>query len=103
MCPLQVKVEGIVGALAARRLVAGRPPRRDPVEHALHTYVFVNLGPVYSRTVTDDLESCTLLWRCLGESPGPCQRNTNRPAVRQLGRNCVVSDRNTLNTSLDVS
>src|SRR5216684_8740429 len=89
--------------LTARRAVAGRPTRRDSVEHALYAYVFVNLRPAYPRTTADDLESGTLLRSCLGESPGPGQRNTNRPAVRQLGRNCVIGDRNTLNTSLDVS
>src|SRR5271157_5079757 len=89
--------------LTVRRVVAGRPSRRDSVEHALYAYVFVNLRPAYPRTAADDLEFCTLLGGCLGESPGPNQRNTNCQAVHQLGSNRVLSDRNTLNAGLDVS
>src|ERR1035441_2481577 len=80
-----------------------RPARRDSVEHALYAYVFVNLRPAYPSTAADDLESCTLVGSCLGEPPGPHQRNTNRPAVHQLGGNRVLGNRNSLNTSLDVS
>src|ERR1700693_1509333 len=60
-------------------------------------------GPAYPRTAAHDLESCTLLRGCLRESPRPCQRNTNRPPVHQLWTNRVLSDRNSLNTSLGVS
>jgi len=84
-------------------VVACRPPRRDSVEHALYAYVFLNLRPAYPRTAAYDLEFCTLLCSRLGESPGPGQRNTNRPAVRQLGSNRLVSYRDTLNTSFHSS
>lgn len=88
--------------LTARRAAACGPPRRNSMEHSLYAYVFVNLRPAYPRTASDDLESCTLLRSCLGESPGPRQRNTNRPAVQQLGSNRVLSDRNSL-TSLQTA
>jgi hypothetical protein len=84
-------------------LMAGRSPRRDSLEHALDAYVFVNLRPAYARTSADDLESRTLLRSRLGKPPGPCQRNTNCPTVHQVGSNRVFSNRNTLNTSVDVN
>src|ERR1035441_1259416 len=60
-------------------LALARPARRNSVEHALYAYVFVNFRPAYSSPAADDLESCTLVGSCLGEPPGPHQRNTNRP------------------------
>src|ERR1035441_9998598 len=84
-------------------LALGGYAGRNSVEHALYAYVFVNFRPAYPSTAADDLESCTLVGSCLGKPPGPSQRNTNRPAVHQLGGNCVLGDRNGLNTSLDAS
>ena len=59
---------GTDGCSLTRRSASGTSSR-NPVKHALHANIFVDVGPVYARTTADDLESGALLWSCLRQAP----------------------------------
>src|SRR5512146_1119186 len=68
-------------------LSPGRPAGRSTSQHAFHADVLVDVGPVHSRAITDDLVVLPLLRRRLREAPRPGERHADGTTIYQVRDN----------------
>ena len=56
----------------------------DAVKHSFNADVFIDLRPVHSLSIADELETCALLSRRFRQTPGPRKRHTQHATVHQV-------------------
>jgi len=65
--------------------LGGRAPQQS-----VNADVLVDVWPVHSLAVSDDLPPCPLLGGSLREAPRPLERDADNPAIREVGDDSLV-------------
>ena len=81
------------------------PFSRDAPQHSVDTYILIDIGPMNSLAVPDNLPVRTLLCCGVLQSPRPFQRHTDHPPVGKVCNDSVIRhvDRHNPRLSQDCS